>query len=157
MRKAMLLLVVLGLAGSLRAADDPHLGTWKLNIAQSKFSPSYPAPKEATFVFRAAGDQIEWVLTGTGASGSPISSEGSYPREGGVVKWVVPPPGLADTTIITTVITPYELCETFLKDGKQQQVDHIVIDKDGRTTHETIKGKDLQGRPFEVLLVFDKQ
>lgn len=65
--------------------------------------------------------------------------------------------GVADTTIITTVITPYESYETFLKDGKQQQVNHILISRDGRTTHETIKGKDSQGRPFEVLLVFDKQ
>jgi len=44
-----------------------------------------------------------------------------------------------------------------LKDGKQQQVDHIVVSKDSSTTHETIKGKDSQGRPFEVLPVFDKQ
>jgi len=112
MRKATLLLAILGLAGSLWAAA-PQLGTWRLNIAQSKFSPSYPAPKEATFVFRAVGDQIEWVLTGTNASGFPISNEGSYPREGGVVKWVVAPRGLANTTIISTVITPYESYETF--------------------------------------------
>jgi hypothetical protein len=157
MRKAMLLLAVLGLAGSLLAAHDPHLGTWKLNIAQSNFSAGRPAPKEETLVFRAAGDQIELVFTGTDANGSPISAKATYPREGGVVKWVVAPPGPADTTVIVTVITPYELYETFLKDGKQQQVNHIVISKDGRTTHETLKGKDSQGRPFEVLLVFDKQ
>ncbi|MGA9882086.1 MAG: hypothetical protein WBQ34_00030 [Candidatus Acidiferrales bacterium] len=156
MRKAMLLLAILGLAGSLWAAT-PQLGTWKLNIAQSKFSPSYPAPKELTFVFQAVGDQIEWVLTGTNASGSPISTKATYPQEGGVVKWVVPPLGPADSTTIATVITPYELYGTILKDGKQQQVDHIVISKDGRTTHETVKGKNSQGRPFEVLLVFDKQ
>jgi hypothetical protein len=36
MRKAMLLLAVFGLAGSLWAAD-PIIGTWKLNIAKSKF------------------------------------------------------------------------------------------------------------------------
>lgn len=90
MRKATLLLAILGLAGSLWAAD-PHVGTWKLNIAQSRFSSNYPAPKEATFVFRTVGDQIEWVLTGRGASGPPISSKGAYPRGGGVVKWAVAP------------------------------------------------------------------
>lgn len=156
MRRATIVLAILGLAGSLWAAD-PHVGTWKLNIAQSKFSPSYPAPKEATFVFRTVGDQIEWVLTGIDASGSPMSSKGAYPLEGGLVKWGVAPPGVADSTIITTVITPYESYETFLKDGKQQQVNHIVVSKDGRTTRETIKRKDSQGGPFEVLLVFDKQ
>lgn len=157
MRKATLLLAVLGLAGSLWAADDPHLGTWKLNIAQSKFPPGQPAPKEATLVFRAVGDQIEMVITATDANGSPFSAKGTYPQEGGVVKWIVAPPGPADTTVITTVVSPYELYETVLKDGKQQQVNHVVISKDGRTTHETVNGKDTQGKPFEEFRVFDKQ
>jgi hypothetical protein len=157
MRMAMLLLVVLGLAGSLLAAGDPHLGTWKLNIAQSKIGLSQPALKELTLVVRAAGDQIEIVFTGTDANGSPFSVKGTYPQEGGVVKWAVATPGSADTIRIVTTITPYELYETFLKDGKQQQVNHVVISKDGRTTHETVRGKDSQGKPFEEFLVFDKQ
>jgi len=37
MRKTMLFLAVLGLAGSLWAAD-PFVGTWKLNLAKSKAS-----------------------------------------------------------------------------------------------------------------------
>ncbi len=156
MRKATLLLAILGLAGSLWAAD-PQLGTWKLNIAQSKFSPGYPAPREARFVFRAVGDRIEWILTGTNANGSPISTKATYPREGGLVKWAVPPLGPVGSPIVITVISPHEIYGTILKDGKQQQVDHIVISKDGRTTRETIKRSNSQGRPSEELLVFDKQ
>ena len=39
MRKAMLLLAVFGLMGTLWAAD-PSLGTWKLNLAKSKIPAS---------------------------------------------------------------------------------------------------------------------
>jgi hypothetical protein len=44
MRKVMLLLVVLGLARASWAAD-PHVGTWKLNLARSQFNPTSSAPK----------------------------------------------------------------------------------------------------------------
>jgi hypothetical protein len=153
----MLLVVVLGLAGSLWATD-PHLGTWKFNAAQSKYPPGQPVPKEATFVIRAAGDQIEVTATWTEANGTTGSLKSTYPQEGGLHKWVGPvPAAVAGEILVTTVVTPYELYETVLKDGKQQQVNHVVISKDGKTTHETVKGKNAQGKPFEELRVFEKQ
>ena len=44
MRKLLVLLCALGLAGALYATD-PFSGTWKLNLAKSKYEPG-PAPKE---------------------------------------------------------------------------------------------------------------
>jgi hypothetical protein len=38
-------------------ADDPHMGTWKLNEAKSKIGPG--APKITTVVYEAAGDSIK--------------------------------------------------------------------------------------------------
>ena len=64
MRKAMLLLAILGLTGSLWAAD-PIIGTWKLNISKSKFSPivlamkNQPSPKEETEVYREV--DTDWI------------------------------------------------------------------------------------------------
>jgi len=34
---------------------DPHVGTWKLNVAKSKYSPG-PAPKEVTMKIEAKGE-----------------------------------------------------------------------------------------------------
>jgi len=57
MKKVMLLVAVFGLVGSLWAAD-PLIGTWKLNVAKSKFSADFlafekaVAPKESTLVIR---------------------------------------------------------------------------------------------------------
>jgi hypothetical protein len=158
MRKIMLLLVVLGLAGSLWAAD-PQLGTWKLNVAQSKVFQGGPLAKELTVVVRAVGDQIETTLTGTAANGSPISYKIAYPKEGGTEKLVAaePPSTAGDITRIMTIVSPWEIYGTTLKDGKQQSLSHLIVSKDGKTERVTAKGKGSDGKPIDRLLVFDKQ
>ena len=45
-------------AGSLLFAADPALGTWKLNVAKSKYSPG-PAPKSGNLTFEASGDAVK--------------------------------------------------------------------------------------------------
>ena len=46
-------------AGSLLFAADPDLGTWKLNVAKSKYSPG-PAPKSGNRdLSRPAGDAVK--------------------------------------------------------------------------------------------------
>src|SRR2546421_5862660 len=55
------------------AADDPMMGTWKLNEAKSKLAPG--APKNSTVVYAAAGDQIKVTVDGTDADGKSAHSE----------------------------------------------------------------------------------
>jgi hypothetical protein len=75
MRKVMLFLAVLGLIGSLWASGPPaqseksksiaDVGTWKLNIAKSKFAPSAEAAtKEITVVVREVNNDFELTETG---------------------------------------------------------------------------------------------
>jgi hypothetical protein len=57
MRKAIVLMSILGLTGSLWAAD-PIIGTWKLNVIKSK---AQAYVKERTEMYREIeGDQIEF-------------------------------------------------------------------------------------------------
>ncbi len=44
------------------AADNPFIGTWKLDAAKSKFSPGTEI-KEMTMTFEAVGDQVKRVAT----------------------------------------------------------------------------------------------
>jgi len=155
MRKFMLLLAVLGLAGSLWAAN-PDVGTWKLNLAQSKFSG--PAPKEETLVVRVVSGQHEITFTGTEPAGKSFSVTYTYPEEGGTVKSASPAPaGGADTTAFITVVNPSNFYSTTLKDGKQMSLQHIVISEDGKTKHRTITGKNSQGKPLNEVQVWEKQ
>ena len=50
------------------------LGTWKLNVAQSKFSPG-PAPKSSTVTFKAAGQGVSAVIDGVGPDGAKVHWE----------------------------------------------------------------------------------
>jgi len=159
MRKLMLVIVVLGLAGPLWAADNPDIGTWKLNLAQSKGI--VHAPKELTWVFRAIGDQMEVTATGIEADGSPISYKLTYPQAGGAVTILASPaagaPAGPPPTIIVTIVSPNRKFLTLLKDGKQQEFQDAVISEDGKTKRIRAKGNDLQGEPVDSLEVWDRQ
>ena len=155
MRKAMLLPAVFGLVGSLWAADLT-VGTWKLNVAKSKFVPSTESPtKELTEVKRDLGnDQVEITETGTRTDGSKISVKFTHPQKGGLITDSSTPKG---QMAVATVIGPSELYETVLQNGKQIEVYHVVVSKDGKTLTVTDKGTDDKGKPFENISIFDKQ
>jgi hypothetical protein len=87
MRKAMLLQAVFGLAGLLYGANNPFIGTWKLNLAKSKFSGS--APKEWTDVYREVeGDKLEVTAKIIMADGSSLNEKLVYPQRGGAATFL---------------------------------------------------------------------
>ena len=57
------------LACTVLAQADPQVGTWKLNLAKSKFSPG-PAPKSATTKIEAAGMGTKVVVDQAQADGT---------------------------------------------------------------------------------------
>jgi hypothetical protein len=54
---------------SVAQTPAPGLGTWKLNLAKSKYSPT-PAPKSATVTYSTAGQGVKAVIDGIGPDGS---------------------------------------------------------------------------------------
>jgi hypothetical protein len=159
MRKLMLLLAVLGLVGTLFAAD-PLLGTWKLNAAKSKFSPILlalekdVAPKETTMVIQNLdNERIEITETGTRIDGSTVSQKFRQPRQGGTVESSL----AKGISFIHTVISESERVATILQDGKQSQMIHWVVSQDGKNLMSTRRVLDAQGKPVEHIAVYDRQ
>ncbi len=72
MRKLLVLLSALGLAGTLCPADS-FTGTWKLDAAKSKFECG-PAPKEITMMERKEGSITDMTVTETDGSGKAYSN-----------------------------------------------------------------------------------
>src|SRR5262245_3071422 len=71
---AMVLTSVLDLSEILFAADN-NVGTWKLNLAKSKYVSS-EAPKSQTLKIEAWGDDgLKYSADGVGADGKPIHTE----------------------------------------------------------------------------------
>ncbi len=168
MRKALFFLTVFGLVGILcvsnlsaqsgkskRIAD---VGTWEMNIAASKFAPSFEAAiKEATIVVRELDSDFEYTQTGTRTDGSPITVKWTVPKQGGIWKYQQGGSG-EKTTIIRTVISldPGEWYDTELQDGKQVEVRHVIVSKDGKMMRQTEKGTAF-GKPYESIVIYEKQ
>jgi hypothetical protein len=67
-------LVVLFASAVVCAAQSPHMGTWKLNDAKSKFPKG--ATKNHTVVYEAAGDQTKSRSMGLPATAAPCTASG---------------------------------------------------------------------------------
>jgi len=83
------LALVLCFVGSVVCfARDPNLGTWKLNEANSRWSPG--APSNRTVVYESSRGDVKVTVDGTDAGGDPTHNEWSgkfdgkdYPVTGG--------------------------------------------------------------------------
>jgi hypothetical protein len=78
-------------------------GTWKLNLAKSKYSPG-PPPKSGTLTYRAEGQNVRRIAEGVDSEGKPTKSEWLHIYDGKPH----PTPGVAgyDTTAYTRVDAP---------------------------------------------------
>ena len=143
----------LGLVGSLLAAD-PFVGTFKLNLAKSKW-PSSP-PKELTVVVASQGDDYLVTGTGTDADGKPTAVKYTFPKKGGPIAYTEggPPSGTSETI---KKIDDYTLNGTYTRGGKVVETVHVLVTKDGKTVTATVKGTDAQGNPLDHVEVYDRQ
>ena len=133
-------------------AADPIVGTWKLNVAKSKFSPD----RELT-----AGSRVYSEANGlytldqklTGADGKDRSFRTQY-RDGKDVKQAAGGP--ADTTHATKIDAntwDFEL----KKDGQVVGHVHRVVSADGKTLTVHNTGAKLSGATGDETLVFERQ
>jgi hypothetical protein len=132
------------------AADDPMMGTWKLNEAKSKITPG--APKNTTVVYAAAGDQIKITVDGTDADGKSSHSEWTGKFDG--KDYPVTGDATADMRSYKKEGKDLEL--TNKKDGKVTVTGKVVISADGKTRTVTISWTDAKGAKMTSTAVYDK-
>jgi len=157
MRKAIVLAAVLGLVGSLWAAD-PSTGTWKLNLAKSKI-PSLEAAniKEVIMEFREIdADTLGAVSTETLKDGKTNTMKWTTPLVGGMQTYQQGGPAEGVSTVAVK-IDQYTIYNMSLRDGKQVSLFKITFSKDFKTYTVNAKGMDAEGNPWEYLAVYDKQ
>jgi hypothetical protein len=154
MRKPLVLLSVLGLAGALYAADS-FSGTWKLNLAKSKYEPG-PAPKETIVTVVEGKSLTDVTVTGTDENGKPIATHMTHPTDGGAVKFVEGAPTDGSTESVKQLnANTREI--TIMQGGKVVATEHITVSADGKTMQIVAKGTSPSGKPFANVEVFEKQ
>jgi hypothetical protein len=134
--------VVSLLASSMGWAEtDAVIGTWKLNVAKSKYDPG-PAPRGSTLTFEVAGDGIKTTAKGQDAAGNPTSTGYTAKYDG--KDYPVALLGTADFDTLSL-----KRIDAFKAEG--------VVSPDGKTLTLTVDGTDAKGRKVHNVIVYDKQ
>lgn len=148
--------VVLALGGSglVFAQTDAHMGTWKLNVAKSKFAPSRTLKSE-TRTYEPTGD-------GYKLSGQRVDADGSAHTESFTVKYDgKDTPFTGDAygadTLAVKLVDANHIDATEKKGGKLLYTTKVVVSNDGKVMTITNKGKTESGQPINAVLVYDKQ
>jgi|ERR1700733_1853128 len=133
-------------------AADPVVGTWTLNVANSKFSTGAELTA-GTRVYTEANGLYTLDQKLTGADGKEMSNRVEY-RDGKEEKQATAGP--ANTTLakkINANTWNFDL----KKDGKVVGHVHRVVSADGKTLTVHNTGMQLSGTKGDETLVFDKQ
>jgi hypothetical protein len=155
-RRLILALAFASAASFMTAAsaqlDPRQIGTWKLNVAKSKFSPG-PAPKSLTVKFEAAGKGVKITVEGISADGKPM--KGGYTANYDGKDYPQNSP-VADAVSLRR-IDANTVERTDKKAGKVVQVLTSVMAKDGKTFTLTTKGTNAKGESVHNVSLWEKQ
>jgi hypothetical protein len=150
----VLLLLAGGMSRVAVADGNTELGTWKLNVAKSKYDPG-PAPKGGTRKYEPfEGDGFNLMIELVNADGSRTTNTGSghydgkdYPAKDSQNRW---------DTMTRKRIDAHTTEAVQKKAGRVVQTIRNVVSKDGKTMTSTTKGTNTSG-PYTNVQVFDKQ
>ena len=158
MRKIIsLAVVVLAIACATAAfGADNSLGTWKLNVEKSKFTPAPLPVKGITSVREAAPDGVKVTNTGERVDGTAINFTYTAKYDGSP-STVSGEGGPYDTVSIKQVNANMFTYDAKKTDGKYHTHDRILISPDGKTMTLKTRGTGQNGKPMMVTFVYDKQ
>jgi hypothetical protein len=157
-RVPLVVLVLLGVVGialvTTLGAQAPKglIGTWKLDVAKSKFSPG-PAPKSMTATYSAAGDTMKIVVDIVPAEGAAQHWEMSAAYDG--KEYPVTGNPNADVIALKKIDDTHGE-STFKKGGKVTSVNSRTLSADGKTLTIVSKGTTVDGKPRLDTQVFSK-
>jgi hypothetical protein len=141
------------LSSSVALAADNWLGTWKLDLAKSKYSPG-PAPKSLTLKFEATPGGIKFTGDGVDADGKPTHSMYLSKFDGKDVPYEGNPD--ADTAA-PMKIDDNSYSNTWKKGGKVTISAKLVVSADGKTLTITQTGTNAKGQAVNNTIVYNKQ
>jgi endonuclease YncB( thermonuclease family) len=152
-RTLLLSLFVCMFAAALYAAENPNMGTWKLNDAKSKFPPG--ATKNDTVVYVADGDNIKVTTDGKDKDGKEVHTEWvgkfdgkEYPVTGDVG---------TGATRSYKVIHERKMELTSKEGDKVTNHGTIEVAKDGKTRTVDVESTAPDGKKMKTKAVYDKE
>ena len=152
MRYTKLMLVLLGFAATLCAADS-FVGTWKMNPNKTVFK-NGTSPMQQTVTITETGSDLNVKVAGTAVNGRKISVSYTMPAAGGPGKIVE---SSEYDGVSGTRIGPNEREVSYMKGGKAIYTTHSKVSTDGNSLSVVSKGVNPLGDTVEGTVVYDKQ
>ena len=157
MKKQMLviavgIIVALALA-TIAVAADPHDGTWKVNVAKSKYNPG-PAPKSLMTKRETQSNGIKTIFDGVDADGKALHYEYVATLDGKDCP-VIGSPSFDAISLKKIDSNTYEWVTK--KGGNEVTRGRTIYSKDGKTRTQTEKSKDAKGQEVTSTVVYEKQ
>ena len=135
------------------AAKPAFAGTWKLNLAKSKYTPG-PAPKSQTAILSAVDGGMKVVSDRVEADGAKVHFEWTAKFDGKDY----PVTGDSSRDAVTAKkVDDYNIEITNKKGGKVTTTIKAVYAKDGKSRVETVTGTNAQGKKVNNVTTWNKQ
>jgi hypothetical protein len=149
--KLALVVTLVAAAHGVQAQADPTIGTWKLNLAKTKYNAGQ-APKSTTLVIEAAGQGVKLTSNTVLADGTArkISYTATYDGKDAAVT------GTPDYDTISLKKTANGSEGSRKRAGKVLQTFVRSVSADGKTMTVTSTGTNAAGKVDNVQ-VYDKQ
>jgi hypothetical protein len=150
---SVLLLALSAVVMAQTAAKPAFVGTWKLNVAKSKYAPG-PTPKSQTAVIDAVDGGMKVVSDRLETDGKTVHFEWTAKFDGKDYPVKGDP---ARDTVSVKKVDDYNLEITNKKAGKVTTTIKAAYAKDGKTRVETVTGTNTQGQAVNNVTAWDKQ
>jgi hypothetical protein len=150
------LAAVLAVSSTARTqSPDPWIGTWKVNLAKSTYSPGPKPTVAGTVKVEPSAGALKTTIDGTNAQGQPTHTEtvGTFDSKDNPVTGAQAP----NTTTAYKRIDGRTFEAMGKVDGKPTVTTRVVISADGKTMTATQTGKNAQGQSVNNVIVADKQ
>ena len=151
--KTLLVGAILAIGTGTALAADAVVGTWKLNVAKSTFSPG-PAPKSQTRSYAESAQGMTLTIKTTAADGKESTVTLTYKDDGKPY----PVSGNPDFDMVSvTRVDALTAHSTQTKAGATVGSGIRTVSKDGKTLTFAQKGTHANGAKYDNVSVYDKQ
>ena len=150
---SLFLLAGIAITSSVRAADNPSAGTWKLNLEKSKYDPG-PAPKSVTVTIKIENNTETYTSDTVSATDAAVHGSFTAKLDG----TEAPVAGIPYADMISVkMISPSHTTAKLSKGGKLMMTVHVVVAADGKSRTVTYSGTNEKGQAVKDVLVYDRQ
>jgi len=136
-------------------SSDPWIGTWKVNLEKSTYSPGPKPTVAATVKIEPSAGGVKTTIDGATPEGQPTHQEsaGSFDGKDTPVKGALAP----NTTNALKRIDDRTFEVMAKVDGKPALTTRVAVSADGKTMTATQTGENAQGQSLKNVIVLDKQ